>query len=181
MSKVKRIISIGFTFILMLCMSVYFVGCKQANDFSEQEHIERVTERINNTFDKWSYADENQYNGYKLYPLYDQNENLKYFLIELQPYDFCFVQIKDEGLGVSCSGSKSMYRLSTKYGTRGCSPYRIDETGKQVYEIDEQGNRVVYKNSPYFISTNNEDRKYLFPTSTGYICSPEQNGKKPLK
>ncbi len=27
MSKLKRIISIGFTFMIMLCMSIYFVGC----------------------------------------------------------------------------------------------------------------------------------------------------------
>ncbi len=32
MSKIKRIISIGLTFILMLCMSICFVACKGANE-----------------------------------------------------------------------------------------------------------------------------------------------------
>ncbi len=38
MSKVKRIISIGFTFILMLCMSICFVGCKDKEDEENKKY-----------------------------------------------------------------------------------------------------------------------------------------------
>lgn len=102
-------------------------------------------------------------------------------MIEFEPYGFVFVRILDEAnLGIiSCSGSRSLYQKSTEYGEEKLwSPYTVDETLPPEYKdkdmqwiLDENGERIEYNRSPYYVTGNEEERKYLLSGSSGYICA----------
>ncbi len=101
---------IGFFIICILAYFVLTASTDKASWHTEEEHIERVSERVQEQIKDWSYADGKKYDGYKLYPLYNEKEELKYFLIEFEPYGFVFVRILDANGGmISCSGSRSLY------------------------------------------------------------------------
>ena len=173
---------IGFFIICILAYFILTTSTEKASWYTEEEHIERVSERVQEQIKDWSYADGKKYEGYELYPLYNEKEELKYFLIEFEPYGFVFVRILDDAnLGIiSCSGSRSLYQKSTKYEEENLwSPYTVDETLPPEYKdkdmqwiLDENGERIEYNRSPYYVTGNAEERKYLFSRSSGeYICA----------
>lgn len=172
---------IGFFIICILAYFVLTASTDKASWYTEEEHIERVSERVQEQIKDWSYSDGKKYDGYELYPLYNEKEELKYFLIEFEPYGFVFVRILDDAnLGIiSCSGSRSLYILSIMYGEELWSPYTVDETLPPEYDdkdkqwiLDENGERIEYNRSPYYVTGNEEERKYLFSGSSGeYICA----------
>lgn len=168
--------------VLILILSVCMLGgcSKKVSDFTEEEHIRRVTERI----EKQVMTDSTKYIGFSVYPLYNEDDELQYFLVEYEPYGFMFIQPKDEEWkGLSCLGvSTSMYRVSNvytgddEYGT--WSPYTIDETNSQPFpetdkrwKVDEDGNRICYTKSPYYVTQNINERKYLLRSDKGFICA----------
>ena len=172
---------IGFFIICILAYFVLTASTDKASWHTEEEHIERVSERAQEQIKDWSYSDGKKYDGYELYPLYNEKEELKYFLIEFEPYGFVFVRILDEAnLGIiSCSGSRSLYQKSTEYGEENLwSPYTVDETLPPIYKdkdmqwiLDENSEKIEYNRSPYYVTGNEEERKYLLSGSSGYICA----------
>ena len=185
----KKIIC--FILICVILISVGIIGCgckKKAASFSEEEHIQRISERIDKQLDTWTYADGKKYEGYKVYPLYDENEELKHFLVEFEPCGFTFIRLDDEQSKIySCIGvNTSMYRRSTFYGEmRTWSPYIHDKTLSQPYPDtekkwiqDENGEQIYYKRSPYYVTQNSNNKKYLLESGdSGYmICAVKQDG-----
>lgn len=188
--KIRKCNSIILAFLMtvIIVFSVFGVtGCsKSAKDYSEEDHVKRVTERIEKRFLK----DSEKYTGCSVYPLYNENEELKYFLVEFEPQGFVFILLKDEQLnGLSCFGfSTSMYKLSNLYGDRTWSPYTIDETDSQSFPdtdkcwmTDEKGNVINYDRSPYHVTQNENVRKYLLRSerdsaSTEYVCAVKKDG-----
>lgn len=65
------------------------------------------------------------------------------------------------------------------YGEELWSPYTVDETLPPEYDdkdkqwiLDENGEKIEYNRSPYYVTGNEEERKYLFSGSSGeYICA----------
>ena len=153
-------------------LALNFAGCaKKVSDFTEEEHIKRISERVEKQF----ITEEKGYTDFSVYPLYDLDEKLSYFLIEFEPYDFILVKLYDEHF-LSCIGLGKMYLLSS-YG-REWSPYSIDETKSQpwperdiCYEVDENGDRINYNRSPYYVTDNLHERKYIFRGYSGHICA----------
>lgn len=151
--------------IIIMLLSVVLTACaEKANDFTEEEHIQRVTERIEKRF----MTNENDYTGFSVYPLYTENDELRYFLVEFEPYGFLYVLLRDEQLKAFSflGASTSMYKLSS--GTANWSPYTIDETNSQpppntdeCYEVDDNGERIIYNRSPFSIAGIKDEQRYL--------------------
>ena len=194
----KRILTNILAFLLLFCMGITFTGCnKNIDDFSIEEHIQRFTERIEKRDLKWGYPEGETYQNFEVYPVYDANEELKYFLVEFEPYGFVFIYIKDEPpiLTSFLYANKSMYVVSADlYGKKNpWTPYTRDKnspklpsliegwesTKKGDLILDENGEMIIYDKSPYFVTGNIDEKKYLLETDCSYefICAVKKDGK----
>lgn len=196
----KKVIIV--TILIILILSIWgCYGCPQRVDmYTAEEHVQRITKRLDNKAPKWRYLNDGNYDGYTVYPLYNENEEAIYFLVEIEPYGFTFVHCSDEPspkLLYSCLGaSTSMYTISNdtygetyysggEYHNITWSPYIVDETRSQPYPyedkiwiLDENGERIYYNRSPYYVTGNIDERKYLIETEGGeYICAIKKDGK----
>lgn len=189
----KKIISKILSFVCLLCAMVCCVGCsKKVDDFSVEEHIQRITERIEKKDSHWGYPTEELYEDMEVYPLYDENEELKYFLVEFEPCGFTFVLLRNEPptLLSFLYPYKSMYSVSALHGPDNpWTPYVRNENGPPLPSLsgngngdlilDENGEMIVYDKSPYFVTGNINEKKYLLETNNSgeYICAVKENGK----
>ena len=192
------IISYFLSIIFLLCILLNTSGCtKKVQEFSEEEHIARISERIKERDTNWGYPEGETYEDFEVYPLYNQNDELKYFLVEFEPYGFVFVYIQNEPpiLTSFLYANKSMYVLSADlYGkSNPWTPYIRDKNSptipslKEGWEdtrkgdliLDENGKMIIYDKSPYFVTENTNEKKYLLETDCSYefICAVKKDGK----
>lgn len=176
----KKII-IPIMAVLMLFSLITLTACSnKASRYSKEEHINRVTERIEKRFINGS----TELTGFQVFPLYDEADEMKYFLVEFEPYGFLYVKINENysTVGSWFGGVGSMYTLSETYTNISWSRYTIDETNSQpfpdvniIWETDENGDKIIYKKSPYSIAEVGDARKYLLGSipaikmETGYL------------
>lgn len=164
--RVKK--STGLIVVIITLITTFgLFGCSQkANKYTEEEHKQRINERIEKRF----MGRGSEYESFNLFSLHDENDKLKYFLVEFEPIGFIFVLIGDEQSKILnlFGASTSMYRLSNIYGVHTWSPYKIDPTNSQPYpntekiwELDENGNKIFYSKSPYFIADVTTEQRYL--------------------
>lgn len=154
----------GITMMVIMLFGILgLVGCSQkASKYTEDEHIQRVTERIQKKYidTDLSWVDREQPTSFDVYPLYNENNKLEYFLVEFEPYGFLFIQLRDERKKVfSWTGAST-------------SMYKISATGNDEW-ISKDG-KTVYNKSPYFIAEINNERRYLL---LGYIVAVKQKEK----
>ncbi|MBQ8196494.1 MAG: hypothetical protein IJZ73_00325 [Clostridia bacterium] len=194
----KRIISIILVLISLSSITLCFAGCsKDVDDFTEAEHIQRITERIEKSDSTWGYPEGEKYESFEVYPVYDQYEELKYFLVEFEPYGFVFIRVKTEpSILVSClHANKSMYVVGRIYGKkRPWTPHTRTPNSPPLPSfvegwassrngdliLDENGDMIIYEKSPYFVTGNSEERKYLLQTkdsTSDFICAIKQEGQ----
>ncbi len=194
----KKILTNIFVSLLLFCMGVTFTGCsKDVNDFSEEEHIERIGERIKDRDTNWGYSEGKSCEDFKVYPLYDANEELKYFLVEFEPYGFVFISIQDEPSVFKSFfyANKSMYVVSADFYGRENPwvPYTRDKNSPTLPSLiegwetqrkgdlilDENGEMIVYYKSPFFVTENTNEKKYLLETdsSNEFICAVKKDGR----
>ena len=169
--KLKKIL-ILFSVVIMVITT--FAGCSQkASKYTEEQHMQRISERIQKRYIdgdkkirnfKVSSNEEDAFmkpTGFEVYPLYDNNDELKYCVVEFHPYGYQGIWIRDEylkaltwiGLGVS------MYSLSHRFGV--WKPCSIDkETGEIVFETENGAEKVCY-HSPFTERGVLDEKKYL--------------------
>ena len=177
---IKKLIGIMIVVLLLFSLSV-LTGCSEkASKYSEDQHVNRITERIENRF----INESTELTGFQIFPLYDEADELKYFLVEFEPYGFLYVRINEKysKVGSWFGGVGSMYTLSDTEVKTGWSRYTIDETNSQpfpdtdiIWETDESGNKRIYKKSPYSIAEVGDAKRYLLDnipaikTEMGYL------------
>lgn len=180
--KIKKIVTIIMT-IVILFSAFILTGCNlKADKYTEQQNIQRVTKRIQakyidgdeklRPYDKpvgdGKIYDKVKATSFAVFPLYDENDALKYFLVEFEPFGFLFVFIRDDWF----SAFTSMYMLSSVAGEALWSRYKIDETNSQqepdtdkLWEVDDNEERIFYYNSPYKIANVENEKRYLLHLS----------------
>ena len=200
----KKLISIILCVLLVFSVLVIINNSnKKVEDFTVEQHIQRVTERKKKSILNEENYNEEKYNSLVAYPLYDNNDKLKYFLIEYENYGgFSFVFLQDEppvleGLLLwLLHGNTSMYRSSSNgYSkTNPWTPYKRDKnttallpsfhegwtnTIKGEVILDENGEMIIYDESPYYVTNNIKEKKYLLATdeSSEYICAIKKGDK----
>jgi hypothetical protein len=175
----KRIVTLAVLVITALVTTLSLTGCDN-NRYTKEEHISRVSERIEKRFITGS----TELTGFQVFPLYDEGAELKYFLVEFEPYGFLYIRINanHSTIGSWFGGVGSMYTLSDTEIKTDWSRYTIDETNSQpfpdtdiIWEVDDNGNRIIYRKSPYSIAEVRNAKKYLLgnvpaiETETGYL------------
>ena len=181
----KKVISIIAVLIITIMLGA---GCaEKADKYTEEEHIARITQRLKQKIPTWAELNDGNYDSYAVYPLYDENEELIAFLLEIEPYGFTLISYGDEPsfkLLLSCYGtSTSMYRVSNRIygcGNKTWSPYTVDKTchmGKD-YLINGNTERIYHNKSPYHVTGFINKRKYLIETQGAqYICAVKKDGE----
>lgn len=178
---VKKILII--TIALMLFSSLFmFAGCThKAKYYTVEEHTQRVRERMEKRMEEPYYE---SFTGFEVYPLYDVNDKLGFFLIELEPHGFLFVIVTDEHWQLF--SWSSMYKMGGgRYVKETWSPYTIDETNSQpepdtdkIWMVDENNEKICYNRSPYYVTNNLNEKKYLLRTDEGgYVCAIKSGEK----
>lgn len=163
-----------------------FAGCAEKKDkYTEEQHIIRITRRLNEKMPTFRDLKDEGYDSFAVYPLYDENDELTMFLVEIEPYGFMFISLRDEYYYIlSCSKPKSsMYVISDDlygFGNELWSPYVVNKDcfyGKD-YLINGNTERIYHNKSPYRVAGFINERKYLIETEGAqYICAVKKDGE----
>ena len=148
---------------LMMRAAPVLLVCSQYRDFyTDSQHLARIQRRAERRF----LGEGSEYTGLTVYPLYSEEEEFDYALIELQPQGFMYVKINGEDF-FEWLGAASMYTMSDMTPTA-WAPYRIVE-GKNEYFTDENGGPISYSESHFRVAGIENERRYFLRTSSGYI------------
>lgn len=194
MTKTK-VISV-ILIVTMLCgIGCFAVGCRNnPDDYTLEEHIERISTLIEDEFinedsrqDKYSFITD-----YKLYPLYNNRDELRYFLVEFAPYGFAFILLS------VADGTKygSMYHYNAVYVNNSWRRYRLCINGKEPdafngtlwnnnnkyydnrrFEVDNDGEYIEYNHSPYAVAKVLNAKLYFLDVNDGFVPAIKENEK----
>ena len=105
---------------------------------------------------------------------------LNIFLVEFEPYGYLYVLVGDELNKVFgwLGFRTSMYRLSNSTITRTWSPYTLNSTtSEQEWILDEDGNKIVYDRSPFYVANAGNAKYYLLENEDGYYIPAIKTGE----
>ena len=136
-------VALILTFTASLC-----TGCT-AGSYTEEQHIQRVTERAEERF----LGEGSEYTGLEVYPIYNEYDELNYMLIELEPQGFMYVLIRDDVTFEWISGV-GMY-LCSELEPVSWMPYRVRE-GMREEVVDEDGHTSIYTDRELFRDENGD-------------------------
>ncbi len=123
--------------LILFALAAGMSGCGDtASAYTEEEHLERIEKRARKRF----LGKDSEYTDLEVFPIYDENEEFKYALIELQPKGFMYVYINHNSQ-FEIFGGAGMY-LMYNYEVRGWVPYRVKEGARAEWE-DENGNHSM--------------------------------------
>lgn len=175
---------------------IYWEYSWTATNYSEEKHIERISDLVQENYigsnSKYAMvhgliqprshnAEETVYTDFKVYPLYDENEEFTYFcIVEFEPSAYLYVKIWNKGIGHSMysrcemqmNGPWQRYRIRENGETP--LPYddnqwinRTNDIGMVVdetifYEADENGEEITHTESHFRAADIGEtERRYL--------------------
>ena len=126
--------------------------------YTEEQHLQRISKLV----EKRYMGEKSEYTSYEVFPLYDQNEKMKYCIVEFEPCGFVWVKINDFAF------LKSLYTRDEEFISRDWSRYEYIDTTKSLdsdknkkWETDESGERIYYKVSPYKAAGVKDEKRYL--------------------
>ncbi|MBE7088634.1 MAG: hypothetical protein E7370_03850 [Clostridiales bacterium] len=152
----------------MLC---FFVGCvEKADHYTVDEHIERVSALV----EKRYMTENSEYTDYSVYPIYDENNELRYMLIEFKPYGFVYVKINEEKLHFPYA--VSMYVRDTSEG-KTWRRYTIEENGNKTWEVNENGEYINYNSSHFKVANIQDEKRYLLKVENNFIPAVKREEK----
>ena len=154
--KIKKIIRISSLLIVIFVLLAIptLKMCYPRCIYSEKAHYRRIQKRIEERFIETGVHKE-----YELYPLYDVEDKLSYFVVDFST-NYHIISINKYDLG--CLGV-SMYTLSIN------NPWQryVLENGEKVYEKDKDGNDIFYNQSPYKVAGIKDEKRYLIEIRQG--------------
>ncbi len=134
-----------------------------ASYYTEGQHLQRISELVEKRYMSGDY----DYMSYEVFPLYDQNEEMHYCVVEFKPHGFVWVKINERNLNYR--GLNGMY---SRRETDEWSRYEYINTTQTSYseenikwETDEFGERIYYKDSPYKVADIKDEKRYLVTTN----------------
>ena len=144
----RKFFSVLMAGMILAAIGLGFTGCSSAF-YSEEQHIQRVTERAEKRF----LGEGSEYTGLEVYPIYNEYDDLKYMLIELEPHGFMYVHIEKDSTFEWLSGV-GMY-LCSNIEPESWMPYRVKE-GIEDKVTDESGTVIIYKNREFYRDENGD-------------------------
>ena len=175
-----KVISVLLLSVIALTLS----GCLSGSRYSEEEHIEFMSESMRNKLEKNGVTD------FDVYPLYNENDEFEYCLFECSPSGFAFSCVREKPFDyfyadkyVSNVEWRRMIVRDTdaKTVTHNGVVWAKDEKSSfpdAFYERDEDGEFVYYNESPFKLADVLDQRMYFLEVYHGYIPAVKaENGK----
>ena len=140
-----------------------------ASRYREEKHKERISKLVKKRY----MTEESEYTSFEVYPLYNENDELKFFVVEFEPYGYVYVKINEKSnslLGLS------MYMRESRE-SREWFRYEVDENSevlitnkngngtiykhRRLTEIQDDGEPVKYKDSHFKVAETGNERRYF--------------------
>lgn len=193
--KNKKIVVVTVSIVLLACLCVGVgVGAASCNPnfYSAEQHIVRISERVRERF-----IDTGQYASYAVYPLYDENDEVSYYIVELDNTGYLYIQPQES------VANKGMYICHDRDEKDTWWRYRnslsapsyddslswewmdgFDLNGMSVYaeeyvEVDSSGAPIIQTTSHYTAAgVGADEKRYLIDTSVsgGYVPCVKHDG-----
>ena len=164
--------------IVLLWGIVFMCEYRRSSWYSEEQHIKRLNKRVENRYKNWNYLNGEHYESFKIYPLYEKDDTLRYFLVEFEPFGFTCIYINKYELNRQflLFFRKSMYTEgSLYYDEYLCSPYIHTSSSGDDPILDDNGKKIEFVKSPYYLSGNIDEKKYFIECAPGdFICAIKQ-------
>ena len=170
--------------LLLSVIALTLPGCLSGSRYSEEEHIEFMSESMRDKLEKNGVTD------FDVYPLYNENDEFEYCLFECSPSGFAFSCVREKPFDyfyadkyVSNVEWRRMIVRDTdaKTVTHNGVVWAKDEKSSfpdAFYERDEDGEFVYYNESPFKLADVLDQRMYFLEVYHGYIPAVKaENGK----
>ncbi len=192
----KKITAVALM-IVVLCGLMTFTACtteirESPDDYTIEQHVEAISKRVEERY----FGADSEYTGYELYPLYNEKDELAYFLVEMEPYGILYVFINYTRMPwVSLYACEDRYIKGVWYRYRLCvdgiepEPFEnirwgyqekyvtfvddvdgpIERTMPTNYrgELDDNDKLVTRTVSPYKLADALEEKMYFFDCYDG--------------
>ena len=180
--KLKKTVSL----ILMLTCIIMSSALCSGTRKTDKEQLAEVTKLATKRFVEEGHVDrehceKGKYTGLTVYPLYDENDEMQYFLIDLEPSGYAYVSsnIKIRN-SMSCLGRiiASYGEYTVSYGRPWYRYYR-NETDT---DYDLRDAEILYEDSHFRVANIGDEKRYLlkcYPKSGsfGYIPAVKRGDK----
>ncbi len=181
--KTRTIGSVALLLAFVLFLPLFGFGCIATPAYyTEEEHLARVTERAR----EYYLTEVGTYTDLEVFPLYNANDQLTHFVVELKPMGVDYIKISSN-MGIDTMLSMyyrtvsdcqwKRYRLSID-GTipapyegkqwrearpsDGVDPFEYEN---KYFEVDDNDQFIVYNDSYYKVGGVLEERRYFLPVS----------------
>ncbi len=179
----QKIIAIPIVLVLMCTIAISFCGCtRYPEDYTIEEHIAKISKRVQKRY----MDNDDTLESFAIYPVYNEDDKLSYFLVGFEPCGFVFVQ-----LGIQRNIVYGMYMRCDTYLNLTWYRYRqcIDGIEPEEYEgnewiyieglsmsfsnsntrflSNEDGEIIQYDKSPYFVADVLDSKLYFMELSNG--------------
>lgn len=123
------------------------------------KHEKQLKELINEKY----ISKNSELESFELFPIYDENEELRYFLVEFNPEYYIYIKIKEKYNKLL---NVSMYSV---YEGEAWQRYTIDSDGNIEYEKDEYGNFIYYNCSHFKVANITNEKIYLLRSRFNHV------------
>lgn len=171
--------------VFLVVYLIYENTFENASDYTEAQHIERVTDLAKKRYLK----EDSKYTDLKVYPMYTENEKLGFFLIELEPAGYIYIFLNHDSKLNNLN--KGMYIRSTtrilpwaryeiKNGNK--SYLKIEDTkyefnDRSWSELDENDMPVLHQTSHFKTADIKDEKRYFLKYNGRYIPAVKRNDK----
>lgn len=171
--------------VFLIVYLVYESKFEKSSDYTETQHIQRVTDLANKRY----LNDDTDYTELQVYPLYDENDKLTSFLIELKPVGFMYVflnhnsKLNHFGNGMylqSTSNIKPWARYVVENGNDAYlkiynTTYKFND--RRWTELDENDMPVLHETSHFKTANIQYEKRYFLKYRSKYIPAVKRNDK----
>ncbi len=182
----------------MCTIAISFCGCtRYPEDYTIEEHIKNITKKVQK---RYIDSERYEFESFEVYPIYDQDDKLSYFLVEFEPQGFLFIHLGVQRFISYFFAVPGMYMYDDFFLDYNWVRYRqavdglepdsynghewvyydfhissscIDENSR--FESNEDGEPIKYYKSPYFISGEINNRLYFLELPDGDIPAVKDN------
>ena len=175
----KRLMPILTSVGIIMSMAL-FSGCinEEISDYTVEEHIAMVSEKVEARY--FAGDGKYEYTDYEVYPLYNANDELKYFLVDFQPFGYVYIWIWEPD-GVLAH--KLQYFRQVEREDEVWQRYTVVEDPGDyisdeeiIWEVNENGEYIYYQDSHFRVAGIENEKRYLLESEGAYIPAVKKNG-----
>lgn len=138
--------------------------------YSDETHTKRVRELVENRY----MTETGEYTDYELFPLFNENDELAYFLVEFEPFGYVYILINETCFFQFFGGysmytrdhpeSEVWYPYTVEKGAEGVIQQpdgTMQEWQNRKFKYDENGDIISYRDSHFKAAGTGNERRYL--------------------